>query len=232
MGSDGSDGLPAPQAGARAALEHGWATFREHTWPLLAISAAFVAVELAMGFVGPGLQMVGAGTATVSVVELTLSLVVSAPLGAGLGLAYLEATRGTPPEVGDLLDGYGRFVDIVLAVAIVGVAVGIGLLLLILPGIYLGLRLGFAPLLVMDEELDAWEAVQESGERTGGEILGLFVLLVATVVIVLVGLALLVVGVVPAVAWVGCAWAGYYRALAEEPAAGGGGSPSEAPAGA
>lgn len=233
MGSDGADGRPAPQAGARSVLAYGWGTFREHLGPLLAITAVYFLVEAALGFVGPVLGLVDAGTASVAIVEVVLGLVISVPLGAGLWLACLEATRGTEPEVGDLLDGYDRFADIVLASVIVALAVGIGLLLLILPGIYIGLRLAFAPLLVLDEELGAWEAVQESGERTGGETMSLFVLLVATVVILVVGLALLVVGVIPAMAWVGVSWAGYYRAITEEPAAGGGsGSPSEAAAGA
>lgn len=230
MGSDGADGRPAPEAGAQAALAYGWGTLRGNLGPLLAISAVYVAVEAALGFVGPAMQMVGAGTASVTLVEVALALAVSAPLGAGLWLAYLETTRGTSPEVGDLLDGYDRFADIVLAAFIVALAVGIGLLLLILPGIYIAIRLAFVPLLVMDEEMGAWEAVQESGERTGGESLGLLLLLVATVVILFAGLLLLVVGIIPALAWVGVSWAGYYRALTETAA--GGGTPSEAAAGA
>lgn len=221
MGTDGGEGWPAPEAGAQVTLAYGWGTLRDNLVPLLAITAVYVLVELLVGGVGTGLETAaGAGPAAIFVVEGVLSLVVSAPLGAGLWYAYLETTRGTEPEVGDLLDGYDRFADIVLATVIVAVAVGIGLLLLIIPGIYIAIRLAFAPLLVMDEDLDAWEAVKESGDRTAGESLSLLGLLAASVVIVLVGLMLLFVGVVPAIAWVGTAWAGYHRAISGEAAGG------------
>lgn len=233
MVPDGADGSVVPEAGAQAALRYGWGTLRARTRPLLVVAAGLVLVEAVLGSVGPALDMIGAATATVTTIELFLSLVVSAPVGAAFALACLEATRGNDPELGDLLAGYDRFVDVVLAAAIVAVAVGIGLLLLIIPGIYIGLRLAFAPLMVLDQEMGPWEAVQESGDRTGGEILGLFVLLLATIVILVVGLLLFLVGVVPAVAWVGTSWAGYYRSLVEGPTGeGAGGAASEVPAGA
>lgn len=232
MVPEDAGGPGVPEAGAQAALGYGWRTLREHLVPLLVVTAAYVVVEAVVGGVGPVLEGAGVGTAPMVIVEVLVGLVVSVPLGAALWFAYLETTRGEDPEVGDLLDGYDYFVDLVLASVIVAVAVGIGLLLLVLPGIYIGLRLAFVPLLVMDKDMGAWEAVQESGDRTAGETLSLLGLLVASVVILLVGFALLLVGVIPALAWVGTAWAGYYRAIDEAPAGGGAGSTAETAAGA
>lgn len=138
-------------------------------------------------------------------------------MGAALQYAYLTAARGESPEVGILLEGFPYLLALLVAAILVGVATLVGFVLLVIPGIYVALRLGFVPLLVVDRGLDGLEAVKVCWSGMGGNILGLFLLALASMVIAFGGLLLLVVGIIPAGVWIMSSFAAYYRAVFDEP---------------
>lgn len=213
-GIEGSAETTPPDPGARWALGRGWGTMKTHFWTFLWMVLAYFVVA----GVGVGAR-VGIGMATSQVAGLVVqflwSLVVVTPLAAGLAYAYLEGVRGTEPGTDELLAGFQHVVPLVAASILVGIAVSIGFILLILPGIYLGVRLIFTMLLVVDRDMGALEAMKASWGHTSGEVLDLFLLGLASVVILVGGTLLLVVGLVPASIWVGAALASYYHAVVD-----------------
>lgn len=213
-GNVGSAGEAPPEPGARSALGHGWGTMKDHFWTFLWM---IVAYYLVLG-VGVGLRF-GVGMATnevaASLVYFGWTLVVVGPLGVGLAYAYLEGARGGSPGVDELTAGFPHVVSLVGAGILTGLVVGLGLLLLILPGIYAGIRLFFTALLIVDRDMGAVEAMKASWNHTGGHVLGIFGLGLASVVILLGGALLLLVGIVPAAIWVGAATASYYHAVVD-----------------
>jgi uncharacterized membrane protein len=56
----------------------------------------------------------------------------------------------------------------VITLLIYSAIVAVGLALLIVPGVVWSLRLAFAPTLVVDKDLDAWDALRESARLTRG----------------------------------------------------------------
>lgn len=213
-GIEGSAEAAPREPGPRWALGNGWATMKEHFWTFLWMAVAYlvvagVGVGTRMGLEAAGSTMVGLG------VQSLWSLVVATPLAAGLAYAYLQGVRGHAPGTEDLLAGFQHIVPVVVASILVGIVVGVGFVLLILPGIYLGTRLLFTMLLIVDRDMGAVEAMKASWSYTSGEVLGLFLLGVAAVVILLGGALLLLVGLLPAIIWVGVAMASYYHALVD-----------------
>ncbi len=78
---------------------------------------------------------------------------------------------------------------------IVGIAISIGTLLFIIPGIYLALRLQFFLAFIVEEDTGIIESVQRSWEITRGQVLPLFLLALAMMGIAIVGIILFVVGI-------------------------------------
>jgi len=82
----------------------------------------------------------------------------------GLQWLFLKRVRGEPADIGDVFAGFSlAFVPLLLAGIVVHVLVGIGLLLCIVPGVYLFVawRL-FVPLLILDRKLEFWPAMELS----------------------------------------------------------------------
>lgn len=141
-------------------------------------------------------------------------VLVLAPVGFGGMYAFLRAARGGTPEVGDLFVAFRKdYVQAVLASLLMGALIGIGFVLLVVPGFIAMVRLAWVPYLVTDEGLDAIGAVRASWERTRGYGWTIFGIFLLAIPIVLVGVLLLVVGAIPALMWVQLASAVLYAAV-------------------
>jgi uncharacterized membrane protein len=96
---------------------------------------------------------------------------------------------------------------------ILGMIVFVGLICLIIPGIYFGIRFGFAPYILIDKDDTIGDALDASWKITEGQVWNIFVLGLVSFVIVLAGLIALLVGVIPAFMIVSFAGIAAYRAL-------------------
>jgi uncharacterized membrane protein len=77
-----------------------------------------------------------------------------------------------------------------------GVAVLIGLVLFIVPGIYIGVRLSFTLFLIVDTEMDFMTALKTSWAMTEGRVLELFLLgLIVGVILLLLTIVTLFIGI-------------------------------------
>jgi uncharacterized membrane protein len=141
-------------------------------------------------------------------------LLVMVPLNYGGLCVYLRAARAQTPRVDDLFEAfrsaYGRTI---LAHVLFVVLVGVGFVLLVVPGIIVATRLSFVPFLVVDEHLDAVSAVEESWRRTRGHAGTIFLVWLLGIPVAVGGLALLGVGIVPAMMWIHLAFATLFAAV-------------------
>lgn len=99
-----------------------------------------------------------------------------------------------------------------------GVAVIVGLIFLIVPGIYLMLRLMFVPILVVDRELTAREALSASWDATRGHTGFLFLFFLTTLFANIIGLLALGVGLLISLPTTAMAQMAVYNTLAVKPA--------------
>jgi len=93
----------------------------------------------------------------------------------------LKLTSGNTPILGDLIEHTNLFWKYIFGNILLGLTVIIGLVLAIVPGIYLALRFMFVPLILIDKEISIKEAFKRSTKLTSGvkwKLLGFSIIIV------------------------------------------------------
>lgn len=123
-----------------------------------------------------------------------LQNVVSVFLGVGATLFGLGMVRRTDPSIGLLFAGGPHFLRVFAGAIVVGLSVLAGLLLLILPGIYIAVRMSQFQFAIVDRNLGPIDGIKASWTMTKGNFWNLFLLGLASVGIVVLGMIALGVG--------------------------------------
>lgn len=137
------------------------------------------------------------------------------PITYGAALVFLKAVRNEPVEVKDMFSTFENYMNVVLAHLLVSAIVGIGIVLLIVPGIIFLCRLAFVRYLVVDKKMEPVEAVKESWRMTRGYATRIFLMGLLACAVAIAGLICFGVGIIPAVMWIRCAFASMYYAVSK-----------------
>jgi uncharacterized membrane protein len=183
------------------ALSIAWGRFKER-WPV-AVFAFFLteALTQAVGaapavFASSGaIQPNSPAAGGLSLSFIALNLVVGSFLNVGLTRVFLQIARGETPAFAVLFSGADRLGAMLLSTILVGMIVGLGFVLLIVPGIVLGLGLCLSQFYVVDANLSPARALAASWAATKGHKGNLLVLGFAAFGLILLGLLMLLVGV-------------------------------------
>lgn len=196
----------------------GWETFKRYPWLILGALVLVVLVNGALSAPGMFLQEDGAPTAA-STWWSMLSGLATFPLSAGAGYLLLRLVRGeSDAGVETLLHGYSRYLALLGTVVLTSIIVGVGFLLLIVPGIIASFGLMHAPMLVLDKGLGAADAIRASWEMMKGYKLDAFLLALSYMMIAIAGALALGVGLLVAIPVIAAASAAFYnRVLAANP---------------
>jgi uncharacterized membrane protein len=128
-----------------SALSRGWALVRDH---MVVLAGATV-----LGW------LITVGLAIVPIVGWIVGFIL---LG-GLDYMFLRRIRGEQVEIGDLFAGFNMaLLDLTMAGLVKWLLTSIGLILCILPGIYLAVGYVFALPLVIDKKMEFWTAMEVS----------------------------------------------------------------------
>lgn len=103
-----------------------------------------------------------------------------------------------------------------VAQVIYGLIVFLGFVFLIVPGIYLAIKYMYVGMLMIEKDITITEAFKKSAEMTKGEMWHLVGIGAISILIVMIGLMLLVIGVVTAIMIVAFATTLVYRRLASQ----------------
>lgn len=142
-----------------------------------------------------------------------ISTLVSATFSLGLSKIYLRFRDGEKPIFENLFDGLARAHVWVASAFIVTIAVVMGLILLLVPGIIMMLRLSLIGFVLVDERTGPIDAIQRSWDMTRGHTMDLLVLFIALLGLNILGLCCLLVGLLVTVPVSGLAMAYIYREL-------------------
>lgn len=126
-----------------------------------------------------------------------LNTLVGIPLTGGLFYMALRASIGIKPEIGEILKGFEYFVQLILYSIVSSVLIILGLVIFIVPGIYLAVSYGFTYLLIIDRNMGFWDAMETSRKAITKKWFSFFSLFLVLAIIVIVssiplGLGLLV----------------------------------------
>ncbi|MFT7288111.1 MAG: putative membrane protein [Halieaceae bacterium] len=131
-----------PEIGA--CLSEGWAIYKRE--PLLLSGAVLLMIII---------------DAVASMVPFA-NAVVYGPLMGGLYLLIIRIDRGKPVRFANYFDAFRLFLPLLLGTVVMSLLIGLGLLLLVLPGIYLAIAYSFTILNIVDGEMEFWPAMEHS----------------------------------------------------------------------
>jgi serine/threonine protein kinase/tetratricopeptide (TPR) repeat protein len=142
----------------RNCLRRGWALVRSDFWPLVGMSAFVLVVLSAASSSGVVLSnRQSSGTTSI------LGILLSGPFMGGLYLYFLKKIRREAAGVETAFTGFRHsFPHLVIAGFLATLLTGLGVLCLILPGIYLFVAWLFTFPLIIDQRLDFWPAMRLS----------------------------------------------------------------------
>jgi hypothetical protein len=139
---------------------------------------------------------------------------ISGPIGYSVNWVFLKAVRREKIEIKDMFSVFERnYWNAVIASLVTTIIIIIGFFMLIVPGIIFACRLAFVPFLVLDEKMEAMEALKASWAMTKGHGWSIFFMALLAILIVIAGLIVLIFGVLISVMWIGAAFAVLYYSV-------------------
>ncbi|MDZ7263658.1 MAG: hypothetical protein ONB16_03675 [candidate division KSB1 bacterium] len=123
-------------------------------------------------------------------------LIFGGPLTAGFFYIVFQKIRGNPINIGDIAKGFNFFVAALLADILITVFVAIGLFFLIIPGIVISALYMFAFPLIIEKNMDFWQAMETSRKIIQKNIFEYSAFMLLLYVLLLLGLLMLLVGFV------------------------------------
>jgi hypothetical protein len=163
-------------------VQRSWDLIQKHFW--LVIAAWAVSFLVACGifvipYVGP-----------------SAFLVLGAVLLGGLHWFFLRLQRGEPASVADVFAGFGKAIGPLILCGIVSsLLTGVGLVLCLVPGIYLAVCWHFAALLILDKRLEFWAAMELSRKVVTRHWWGVFGLMLVAILLWIGGLLACCIGI-------------------------------------
>jgi len=171
----------AGQLDISGCLERSWELLKANFWPIVGATTGMLVIMILAGLV--------------PVLGLFVGFLFTGIFLAGMYAFYLKKIRVQPAEFGDIFDGFKiAFVPLLLATLVTQLLTTAGLLLLVLPGIYLAVAYNFAFMLIIDQRLEFWAAMEVSRRVITAQWWRMFGLLILGSIIALLGVVGLVIG--------------------------------------
>lgn len=197
---------------AREALSFGWNTFKKRPWLFIGAIGIVMLVTMGANLVA---SIVGGifGDSIKDIVEPVVSWTVNIFTGIGFTLLYLRAHDAIETTTFRSLwypKPFWRYLglSIVMTIALI-----LGFLALIVPGIILALAFSFAAALVVEKDMGPIQALKESMRLTKGHRWMLLRLSLLSLVVNILGLCALIVGVLVTAPVTALAFIHAYRVL-------------------
>ena len=197
-----------------SALSFGWETFKKRPWFFVGVSVVIFIAYMVVGGVSSGIDAgLGGSADEPTLTGAVVNFVLSTFIGMGVTAFYLAAHDDPETVQLSALWHPQPFWKFLGASILVGVTIGVGFVLLIVPGIIAMLFFMFTTFIVIDRGLGPIDAMKESMRIGNGyrwTLLGLIVLLM---LIIVAGTVALLVGLLVAMPVATLAFVHAYRVL-------------------
>jgi uncharacterized membrane protein len=172
----------------KEALRFGWTTFKSKPWIFIGAAAILMVVSIIISKLSDGRDMMSGIIGIVgTIVQWWLYL--------GLMRMALRTYAGGVPSINQLFgESWKTLLQYAILAIVSGVLVGIGLILLIVPGIIVATMVSLAPLLLLERGMNAIPALKESRRLTEGHRMNIFLFMLILIVLNIIGALALWVG--------------------------------------
>jgi hypothetical protein len=180
---DTPEAIAAEYLQRHATIDIGGAVSRG--WALVRDNMAVLVLATVLGW------LVAIGLSAVPI----LGWIVGFVLLGGLDYMFLRRIRGEQVQVGDVFDGFNlAFVNLSMAGLVKWLLTSLGLVLCIVPGIYLAVGYVFALPLVIDKKMEFWPAMEVSRRVVHENWFSIFALVIVLALVAFCGFLLCGVG--------------------------------------
>jgi len=181
---------------------------------LLVVTLVYAVIQMPTG--GIQIKPDGFEWYMVPIVMLAIGygIFISGPIGYSASWVFLKAVRREKIEIKDMFAVFERnYWNAVIAGLVTTIIIVIGLFMLIVPGIIFACRLAFVPFLVIDQKMEAMEALKASWAMTKGHGWTVFFMGLLAFFIIIAGLLVLIFGVLISAMWISAAFAILYHSV-------------------
>ena len=133
-------------------ISSGFETFKKNAGAFIGFTIVLLLINLVLAQINKSASPVGS----------LISLLISGPLNAGFLIVAFKVLRNRETTFGDFFRGFNNYLPLFLVSLVSGVLIGLGFVLLIIPGIYLAVAYTFALPLVLDKKMNFWDAMEFS----------------------------------------------------------------------
>ncbi|MBN2638303.1 MAG: hypothetical protein JXR65_04375 [Bacteroidales bacterium] len=191
-----------------SAFGYGWEIMKKHFWMLIGIVLISSLLNAIPSILSRG------NSVDFNAFRSLFWILVSGPVSYGISWMFLKAARNEDLDIKDMFAAFSpNYWNVLVASLLVSVIIVLGFVLLIIPGIYLACKLAFVPYLVMDKGMKFSDAFSASWDMTKGHGWTIFGMGLMSILIILAGVLLLIVGVFPAIVWISASFASLYYAV-------------------
>ena len=199
-------------------FQEAWTVLKNNFLILLLVVILAAVIDIPLGYkqyVSDNEDSFQFGISLLSMFGFIYYVLIVTPFNYGIDWMFLQSARGTEPQFEEVASGFKKFLFVVLSQLVVIGVVGLGLLLLIIPGIYLLCKLIFVPYLIMDKKVDPLQAVKLSFYLSKGYFWTIFGMAILSFFVIVLGAICFIVGVFVSLIWVNAAFAVLYKAVEE-----------------
>ena len=168
-----------------------WQRLKSQIWVLAGLMIGIVIISIIVNVCTAFAQ----GSIAGSIIANLIGVIVSGFLALGYIRNIFQALDGDEPQTSAYRQEAPKVITYFVANLLLGIITVVGLVLFIIPGIYLLLRLQFATAFIVEEDAGIMESLKRSWEITRGQEMPLFLLMLAMIGFLLLGLIVFVIGV-------------------------------------
>jgi len=150
----------------------------------------------------------------IAMLGLAYGVFIAGPIKMSTSWVFLKGVRREKIEIKDMFSVFERnYWNAVLAGLIRAIIIVLGFLMLIVPGIIFACRLAFVNYLIIDEKMEALDALKASWAMTKGHGWTIFGMALLAFLIIIAGLLVLFFGVFISAMWISASFAVLYHSV-------------------
>lgn len=172
-------------------LSTSWKCLKSQIWVLAGLLVGLSILSFTLSILTAPMQH----SLTGQLVVIMISLIIQLIFCLGYIKNMFQALDGIEPQFSAYGQQARKIVTCLIASVIMAIVVTIGTCLFIIPGIYLGLRLQFYTIFIVEENSGIIESLKRSWEITEGQVMPLFILILVTILVTILGFILFIIGI-------------------------------------
>lgn len=201
-----------------ACFESAFSLFKKHFWMLILIIFVTGAIKTPMWFMQENKDFSDGYQFVFHVVELFQTIyyfTVASVFSYGVVSVFLKVVRKEEFVFEDIFNGFKTYSRAFLSNLLYTLIVVVGLVLLIIPGLFLACRLIFIPYLIMDKKHSVMDSIKISFYMSKGYFWTIFGMGILSFFVIILGLVLFGFGILISLVWIYTAFAVFYNACEE-----------------